>query len=169
MSGIAPDKLAKFFLFRDLQEDELQQVSQILRIEEVDSGTDIISENDTGSDLFLLEDGIVDISKTLTIITSRREFGAMERSFVRLTGADYCFFGEMALFGNKERSATVRAVTKCRLLAVRDTDFFALCERNPRIGHIVMTNIAVILSEHLRKANTDILKLTTALSLALSG
>ncbi len=100
---------------------------------------------------------------------SHTELGTKERSFVRLTGTDRCFFGEMVLFGTNERSATVRAVTRCKVFVVRDIDFLALCETNPRIGYVVLSTIARILSEHLRRANSDILKLTTALSLALSG
>jgi CRP-like cAMP-binding protein len=88
---------------------------------------------------------------------------------MRLKGSDHCFFGEMVLFGNKERSATVRAVTSCSLYIIRDAEFLALCNKHPRIGYMVLTTIARILSDNLRKANNDILKLTTALSLALSG
>jgi CRP-like cAMP-binding protein len=169
MSGITAQKLTDFPLFRGLREDELACVADIVRTGAVEAGTVIIGENEQGSELYLLEDGVVDIQKTLTIVTSRTEFGSKERSFVRLTGSDHCFFGEMVLFGNKERSATVRAVTPCRLYIIRDTDFLALCDEHPRIGYVVLTNIARILSDYLRKANTDILKLTTALSLALSG
>jgi CRP-like cAMP-binding protein len=169
MSENMPSELRAYSLFRGLGDDELELVARLVRIQEVDSGTVILAENETGGDLYLLDDGVVDISKTLTIVTAPREFGTRDRSFVRLTGADHCVFGEMSLVGNRERSATVRAVTRCRLLVIRDTDFLALCESRPRVGFMVMNNIAVMLSEHLRRANTDILKLTTALSLALSG
>ena len=169
MSKLTIQQLKEFSLFRGLEDDELALLIQILRREEAEPGKLIISENEFGNELYLLDEGTVDISKTLTIVTSRNEFGAQERSFIRLTGADHCFFGEMALFGNRERSATVKAVTKCVLYAMEDTGFFTLCESNPRIGYIVLTNIAVILSDYLRKANEDVLKLTTALSLALSG
>lgn len=169
MSGIMTEKLREFSLFSSLCEDELAFVADIVRTCSIEAGTVIISENEQGSELFLLEDGVVDVQKNLTIITSHTEFGTKERSFVRLAGTDHCFFGEMVLFGNKERSATVRAVTPCRLHVIRDTDFLALCNAHPRIGYMVLTTIARILSDNLRKANTDILKLTTALSLALSG
>lgn len=169
MSGSPVERLRAFSLFRGLDDDELHIISKIIRVREVDAGTVVFSEKDAGNELYLLDDGVVDISKALTIVTSRQDFGTKERSFVRLSGTDHCYFGEMALFGSRERSATVRAVTKCRLLAIGDGDFLAVCENNPRIGYIVMTNIALLLSGHLRRANEDILKLTTALSMALSG
>lgn len=169
MNGIPIRKLSEFPLFRGLDDDELSLLAKIMRTDEAEPGTHIITEHEYGDELYLLEDGVVDVSKTLTIITTRNEFGTQERSFIRLTGADHCYFGEMALLGNSERSATVKAVTRCLIYVIRDTDFRTLCETNPRIGYIVLGNIAVILSEYLRKANNDILKLTTALSLALSG
>lgn len=169
MSEESVQKLKEFSLFKGLSEHELDLVSRIVTTGEKEAGEIIISENEPGDELYLLEEGVVDILKTLTIVTSRNEFGTKERSFIRLTGENHCFFGEMALFGKKERSATVKAVTKCRLFIIKDSDFLSLCEREPRIGYVVLTNIALILSDYLRKANDDVIKLTTALSLALSG
>ena len=170
MSEINYKKLKNFnSLFKGLPDKELKFVSDIVKRKEVEAGSIIISEGDEGNELFLLEEGTVDIHKTLTIITSKHEFGTKERSFIRLSGEDHCFFGEMALFGSGERSATVNAVTKCQLLVIEGDDFLKLCDDHPIIGYIVVTNIALILSDYLRKTNDDVIKLTTALSLALSG
>jgi CRP/FNR family transcriptional regulator, cyclic AMP receptor protein len=169
MSDVSVQKLMDFSLFKGLSEYELGRISKIVKTGEKEAGATIVSEKDPGNELYLLEEGVVDILKTLTIVTSRNEFGSKERSFIRLTGENHAFFGEMVLFGKKERSATVKAVTKCRLFIIRENDFLSLCEQEPRIGYIVLTNIALILSDHLRRANEDIIKLTTALSLALSG
>ena len=169
MIEVSVQKLKDFSLFKGLSENELDRISKIVTTGEKEAGATIISENEPGNELYLLEDGVVDILKTLTIVTSRNEFGTQERSFIRLTGENHCFFGEMVLFGKKERSATVKAVTRCQLFIIKDSDFLSLCEQEPRIGYIVLSNIALILSDYLRRANEDIIKLTTALSLALSG
>ena len=169
MKEVSIQKLKDFSLFRGLSEYELALISEIVSHGEKEAGEIIINENAPGDELYLLEEGVVDVLKTLTVVTSRNEFGTKERSFIRLTGENHCFFGEMVLFGAKERSATVKAVTKCGLSVIKDSDFLALCGKEPRIGYVVLTNIAIILSDYLRKANDDIIKLTTALSLALSG
>ena len=170
MSEIKYKKLKNFnSLFNGLSDNELKFVSDIVKRKEVKTSSIIISEGDTGNELFLLDEGIVDIHKTLTIVTSKHELGTKERSFIRLSGEDHCFFGEMALFGSGKRSATVNAVTKCQLLVIEGDDFLKLCDDHPKIGYIVVTNIALILSDYLRKTNDDVIKLTTALSLALSG
>lgn len=170
MSEINYKKLKNFnSLFKGLSDKELKLVSEIVKKTEVEAGSIIICEGDTGNELFLLEEGVVDIHKTLTIVTSKHEFGTKERSFIRLSGEDHCFFGEMTLFGSGERSATVNAVTKCQLFVIKGEDFLKLCDNHPRIGYTVVTNIVLIISEYLRKTNDDVIKLTTALSLALSG
>jgi CRP/FNR family transcriptional regulator, cyclic AMP receptor protein len=170
MSDISIKRLKDFdSLFNGLTEKELKLISGIMKRKDVNTGEIIINEGETGNELFLLEEGVVDVNKTLTIITSKNEFGTKERSFIRLTGENHCAFGEMALFGNGERSATVKAVTKCKLYIVESEDFKNLCKEYPQIGYTVVQNIALILSEHLRKTNDDVIKLTTALSLALSG
>jgi CRP/FNR family transcriptional regulator, cyclic AMP receptor protein len=163
------EQLKAFSLFEGLSDSDLDLVSSLIKVKRVKTGTTIIQEGEIGGELYLLENGIVDVSKTLTIVTSKHDFGTKERSFTRLTGEDHCFFGEMSIFRDKARSATVKAVTECVLLVINDHDFLDLCERYPRIGYVVITNIALLLSEHLRRSNEDVIKLTTALSLALSG
>lgn len=162
------NKLEAYSLFNGLTDSEIALICDIVSRTHVNSGTSIITEGETGDDLFLLEDGVVDIHKTLTIVMSKHDFGTKERSFIRLTGDHHPYFGEMALFGNGERSATVKAVTKCSLMVIKSGDFRTLCEKYPRIGYVIVTNIALMLSNYLRKTNEDVIKLTTALSLALS-
>ena len=62
-----------------------------------------------------------------------------------------------------------REMQAVRLDLIEGDDFLKLCDDHPKIGYIVVTNIALILSDYLRKTNDDVIKLTTALSLALSG
>ena len=162
-------KLGAYTLFNGLTDNEIGLIGDIVGRTEVESGASIITEGETGDDLFFLEDGVVDIHKTLTIVMSKHDFGTKERSFIRLTGDQHPYFGEMALFGSGERSATVKAVTKCSLLVITSGDFRSLCEKHPRIGYVIVTNIALMLSNYLRKTNEDVIKLTTALSLALSA
>ena len=168
MRNIPVKNLKEYSLFKGLSDNELKLIANIVEKKEIGSGSDIIVEGEIGDDLYLLDDGVVDIHKTLTIVTSRHDFGTKERSFVRLTGDIHPYFGEMARFGSGERSATVKAVMKCVLLVIKNSDFRQVCEEEPRIGFIVVTNIALMLAQYLRKTNEDVIKLTTALSLALS-
>jgi CRP-like cAMP-binding protein len=74
----------------------------------------------------------------------------------------------MALFESETRSATITASEDCLVFEVKRRDFDALCERHPKLGYKLVKKIAAVLCERVRKGNQDILKLSTALSIALS-
>ena len=87
-----------------------------------------------------------------------------------LTEKHYPFFREMALFLDKpERSATVKARKKCTLAMFEKKDLLNVFDNDADIGSKIYKNIATELVERLKKANKDILKLTTAFTLALEG
>nr|HPG86985.1 cyclic nucleotide-binding domain-containing protein [Spirochaetales bacterium] len=77
-------------------------------------------------------------------------------------------FGEMSMFSDEPRSATVGAASDCVLFEVTRRSFEAICARDPRLGLELTRRIAVMLASRVRKGNDDVLKLSTALSIALS-
>ena len=97
----------------------------------------------------------------------REDFQDRDKILTKLSAEDHAVFGEVALFEQGKRTATVTALTDCVLLAINRNDFLRLAEENPRIGYKVTRNITQILCSRLRKADEDTIKLTTALSLAL--
>src|SRR2546428_20274 len=78
------------------------------------------------------------------------------------------FGGEMALLESSPRGATVTAITDIELLEITHKDFDQLCQENPLLGYRVLRNMASQLSGRLRRSNQDVVKLSSALSLALS-
>jgi len=158
-------------LFKGLSDGQIQKVLSKMSKRTFEAGAAIIREGETDTDniMYILEEGTVEISKTVTLKVSSTDFGQKEKSFIRLTGAMRPFFGEMSMLEeHTERSATVAALDDCTTLIITKKDFEALAAEDPVIGHVVVTNIARVLADRLRKTNNDVLKLTTALSLALS-
>ena len=99
-----------------------------------------------------------------------REDSLQEKSLIKLNEDQHAFFGEMALFlENPERSASIRALRPCTLIAIQKKDLQAILDSDHNLGSIFYKNIAIELTKRLIKANRDILKLTTAFSLALEG
>ena len=78
------------------------------------------------------------------------------------------FFGDMAMFEEEPRSATIIATSDCLLYEMKKPDFVNLCNNNPAMGIKLLRRIAKTLCARIRKSNQDILKLSTALSIALS-
>jgi hypothetical protein len=54
------------------------------------------------------------------------------------------------------------------LYSVNSVAFSKLCDDEPRIGLSILKRIAAVLCSRVRKTNEDVLKLSTALSIALS-
>jgi CRP-like cAMP-binding protein len=74
----------------------------------------------------------------------------------------------MSMFGDEPRSATITAAHDCVLFQVTRKAFEQICVHNPSLGLSLTRKIATMLSSRVRKGNDDVLKLTTALSIALS-
>lgn len=159
--------LKEFGIFEDLSEGQLEAIATILKEEVVPEGTTIIKESEKGDKLYILLEGSVEISRSLTLRLSKYDYGQREKLLSRMTAKDRVFFGETGLIGDSERMATVVATTRSRLLALDRKDFDIIVERDPELGYKVMKKICKELVEKLRSANEDILKLITALSIAL--
>jgi CRP-like cAMP-binding protein len=130
-------------LFHGLDDLELAEVTQIFKPQAFGRGDLIAEQGKPGDSLFLVADGFVEV----TIGDSAQH---AEKILVNLGEGQ--IFGEMALVDQGLRSATVRAISETTSLhMVKREDFEALCERNTRIGYIVMRNIAADLSFKLRQ------------------
>lgn len=160
----------KVLLFNNLSDLQIEKVVSGMRIAEFLPGKIITKEGSREDTLFILVEGEVEITKQLVIPVIAPPDDKMEKSLVVLTEKQYPFFGEMALFLDKpERSATVKARKKCTLAVFEKKDLLNVFDNDVDIGSKIYKNIATELVERLKKANKDILKLTTAFTLALEG
>ncbi len=161
------DVFKKIFLFQDLEDNEIQQVLNRTHPRNFPAGDAILQEGETGDSLFIMGQGDVEITKALTLVLD--EDTPKEKVMIRLKAEDGVCFGEMALLENEARSATVTALTDCSLLELHQQEFLALIRENPQMGLKILLRLAQMLSRHLRKSNQDVVKLTTALAIALGG
>jgi len=155
-------------ILRDLAEEELRQFLKIARRVRFPKGQPIITEGQTGETMYIIEEGMVEVSKTLVLIKGQESSRDRDKVLTRLSAEDHAIFGEVALFEQSKRTATVVALTDCLLLEIAKPDFLRLAQENPWIGYKITRNIAELLCSRLRKADEDTVKLTTALSIALS-
>jgi CRP-like cAMP-binding protein len=128
----------------------------------------ILKEGEVGDTLYIIEKGTVEVSKTLVMKLAREDFQDRDKILTKLSAEDHAIFGEVTLFEQNKRTATVVTLTDCWLLEISKSDFLRLAEQNPRVGYKITRNIAQLLCSRLRKADEDTIKLTTALSMALS-
>lgn len=130
-------------LFAGLTDEELEAVAAICVEKRLGRGEVLAEQGEPGDELFIVTDGFLEIS-----ITSPE---SPANVLVNLGKGQ--IIGEMALIDQGPRSATVRAVSDAVVQVIRREDFEALCEKNTRIGYVVMRDIAADLSFKLRHRN----------------
>lgn len=155
-------------VFADLTEEEIRKIIGIMKEIKFPEGSTVIQEGDTGDSMYIILDGSVDVSKTLAMKVGGEGFEEKEKILTRLRAGDRVVFGEVGLLEENIRTASVIAITDCILYEIKKDDFEKLASENPRMGLKVVRNIARLVCTRLRKADEDMTKLTTALSIALS-
>ena len=160
--------LKKFQIFRNLNENEIILFQKKMKNINVPEGQSFIVEGDIGDSIYVLVEGQVRINQALTLSMHKGGLDNREKAIINLSADVKPLFGEMSLFDKEDlRSASVKAITECKLAQLMSDDLLAICDKYPDIGYKVMKNLAKILSKRLVETNQNVLKLTTAFSLVL--
>ena len=157
----------KIFIFQDLEEEELRRILHLAKPSFFATNSVIIKEGDSGDSMYIMGQGEVEITKRLTMVLDQDL--PKEKRMIHLKAEDGVSFGEMALLENDTRSATVTALTDCHLLELNREDFLGFIKDNSVTGCKILLRLAQLLSHFLRKTDQDVVKLTTALAIALGG
>ncbi|WP_031484467.1 cyclic nucleotide-binding domain-containing protein [Maridesulfovibrio frigidus] len=158
-------------MFDGLNSEELSHVRDIFTKVAVRAGTHIISEGEEGDEMFILIDGKVKISKAMLIKGMSLPLSEVKnprKVLANLDDTTFPVFGEIALIDNDQRSATVTVVEDSDFLITNRDKFFDLIQKHPVTGNKLLLKIGKRLSATVRRNNGELVKLTTALALALS-
>ena len=155
--------LLTYDLFNNFSENELSRFLEKMHNKIFKPNEIIISEEENGDSIMLLLDGTVTISKALTI--KMNQSLEREKEFIKLNSEERPFFGEISIFNNNKRTATIKAETNCEIGILYNKDIIKICSDNHEIGYKIMTNISKKLIDDLLITNEQVLKLTTAFSL----
>ena len=112
-------RVAAFQLFADLPAAELAEVAASLSEVEVDAGAKVVTLDDYGTAIYFIEQGNADV------LTNGGE------ATQTLGPGDA--FGEIAALLTGQRTATVVARTRMRLLSLSDFDFQRIRARVPEL------------------------------------
>lgn len=166
---IDKNKLEGFIIFKDLSDSQLGEVCDKFVERSYNQDEIIFSEGDVGTSLFLLLEGEVEITQALTLDIDHSKVDNREKSLIRLNANSKTFFGEVGLIEEDGvRTATVKTTSKSLIARLSKMDFNDLTENDPVLGTKLLKNIAAVLCQRLRTTNANVLKITTAFSLALS-
>lgn len=146
-AGVTPELLRSAPLFREFDDDQLADVARLIAVHRYRRHATIVREGEPGNAFFLIVTGSVAVVREVP--------EGKERILSVLKPTD--FFGEMSLFEEAHRSASVRALTVADIGVIHRDDFLKLLDRKPRICRALVT----ALGERLRTANAQIAAATS--------
>ncbi len=126
-------------LFRNLSPAEHETLRKIAREHSYHQGAVIFKEGDNGDGIYIVKDGEVEISATVSQNVSR--------VFAKLGPGE--MFGEMAVIELKPRSATATATTKTEAYFIPRDEMLWLLEKSPVLALELLRDI----SQRLRDFN----------------
>ena len=119
-----PKHLLKYSLFDNFSENEVQKFIEIIKNKSYKENEMIITENEIGDSMMLLLKGTISVSKALTIKIN--EIEKREKEFIKLNNNQYPFFGEISIFNNNKRTATIKADTECEIGILYNKDLIKM-------------------------------------------
>jgi hypothetical protein len=134
--------LRSIHIFQGLSVSELAAVASVTEEVSYPPGTVIIREGEAGETMYLIIDGEVAVLKGAQ--------GGTQVELDHIRGGDY--FGEMALFEDLVRSATVRSERETRVLVLHKREFTEIVREYP----LIALQICKVLSQRLRKLHDKI-------------
>jgi CRP-like cAMP-binding protein len=136
------DTLANVELFAELDKEDITRLAKTAVVRDFQKGDVIVRENEAGVALYVIARGTVEVIKGLG--------AGNEQKLAELTEGS--FFGEMALFDNHVRSASVRAVENTQCIVITKWDFNAEMSQN---ANLAITMLAV-LARRIRALQEDV-------------
>jgi CRP/FNR family cyclic AMP-dependent transcriptional regulator len=126
------DTLASIELFANIDKEDLRRLANATVVRNFNKGDVIVREREAGVAFYVIAKGSVEVVKGL---------GTPNEQVIDTIKAG-SFFGEMALFDNQVRSASIRAAEPTECLILTKWDFNAEMEQNGRIATAMLAVLA---------------------------
>ncbi|HSC86009.1 MAG TPA: cyclic nucleotide-binding domain-containing protein, partial [Polyangiaceae bacterium] len=133
--------LARMRLFRPLSDRELLRVLQVTDISEYADGAVVMTQGETGNELFIVLTGQVKVYRGDAVIATLGQ------------GAHV---GEMALVRNQPRSATVKAFGPAELMVIRRPDFLTLLRNEHALAVKLLWQFLGVVADRLAETSREL-------------
>lgn len=117
--------VARVPLFQDLRASDIAEIARLLRGRSVKAGQVISQRGEPASSMFFIASGLIEMTIGQTRV--HLEEGG--------------FFGEMAVLGERRRSATVMATSDAQLMVLDSQDLHALLIRKPDLARRILDEV----------------------------
>jgi CRP-like cAMP-binding protein len=117
------------------------------------AGEAVFREGEMGSELFLILEGSVRVVSEVELEAHRR----IQPGLCDLQAGS--LFGELALFDQGPRSATVVTVGESELVVIDGERLLQFFEANPEIGYNILKKLLIVMVGRLRSTNKKLVTL----------
>jgi len=158
-------------LFKDFPATALDKIKKLFEVRSYGTGEKLITEGDVDDEMFILIRGRIRITKSMLIEGMDLpilELDNQRKVLATMDETEYPIFGEIALIDRDTRSATIQTLEQSHFLVTNRRRFFDFLDREPAIGNKLFMTLAKRMAATIHKNNTELIKLSTALALALS-
>ena len=139
-------------IFSELSQRELRQVLHIAHRRQYAPEEAIVREGQPSAGMYIILAGEVHIS--------RRTPQGIDIEIATMHEGD--FFGDVGLLDNAPRTATVIAVTDCKVLGFFRPELFDLIEGDPKLACKILLKLAQVVAARLRFTDTQLAKIAEA-------
>ncbi len=147
--NVIKEFLKRIELFKNLNEQQREAISEKIKIDKNTTGTMIFSENNIRKNLFIIYDGEVELFK-------RTPYGSEKRLSIF---GKYDFLGEGALMDDSPHSTSARTTINSTILVLSRDKFKELFVGHSDIALEILARIAGVISRRMSSANTRMVNL----------
>jgi CRP-like cAMP-binding protein len=140
----ALDSLRTIPLFSSVGDEDLESIASLLIERKFPKNKTIVEEGLPGDYMYVIREGRVKVTKL--------SGDGREKILEMLESGS--FFGEMSLLDSAPRSASVKALTEVRILALARNDFLTVLRRSPDLALAVITELTQRLRQQDEQASS---------------
>jgi CRP-like cAMP-binding protein len=141
------EALSMVQLFSRVGRSDIERIAGIATESSHPAGAAIVTEGEVAPRMFLIVDGTVEV-------TQERDGKSIAINTIGKGGS----FGELALFENASRNATVRAMTDVSCLVLSDEDVYGELRETPSVA----VGLMKVLVRRIRTADAELARLKAA-------
>ena len=147
MSGVDTDRMAEKLLFQGLTQAQLERISAIIKVRELEPNAVVVGERGYGDTLYLIDEGRV----TVRVASPDGDRVVADLSAPSAGEISYAgdFFGEMCLLDLEPRCATVVAEEPCVVWEINRDDLYWLFGDDKELQLRILLTVARVLSRRL--------------------
>lgn len=142
-------------IFYGVERSQIDHIASLCKEKGYALGETIFEENSSGDELYVIAQGEVEIILDPALVSDQTSISSPPQTIAHLHRGQS--FGEVALVDQGLRSATARSAShSTKLLIIPRQELLELFEEKPKLGYLMMRNLAADLAMKLRGTDFQI-------------